>query len=60
MENGAGQGRLAYKVSELPGLLGIGRNKVYDLINAGTIRSIKAGKTRLVPVSAIEAFLAGE
>lgn len=52
--------RLAYKVSELPGVLGVGRNKVYTLVNSGAIRSIKAGKTRLVPLSAIESFLAGE
>ena len=60
MDTPPAQPRLAYKVSELPGLLGLGKNKVYDLVNTGSIRSVKVGRHRLVPLSAIESFLESE
>jgi excisionase family DNA binding protein len=52
--------RLAYRVSDVMDALGIGRNLVYDLINSGQLKHVKAGRATLVPRSALEKFLAGE
>jgi excisionase family DNA binding protein len=37
--------------------LGIGRTKVYDLIKAKELASIKIGRRRLIPTTAINAFV---
>ncbi|UTM36624.1 helix-turn-helix domain-containing protein [Rhodococcus pyridinivorans] len=37
--------------------LGIGRSKLYELMDAGEIRSVKIGRNRLVPESAIVEFI---
>lgn len=42
-----------YSVEEAAELLGVGRSLAYDLIHAGELRSIKAGRRRLVSSSAI-------
>ncbi|MET7507537.1 helix-turn-helix domain-containing protein [Streptomyces albidoflavus] len=34
-------------------VLGLSRSVVYDLIRAGRLRTVKEGRTRLVPASAI-------
>ena len=52
--------RAAYRPDEAAELLGIGRTTLYGLLEAGTIRSVRAGRCRLIPASAIEEFLAGE
>lgn len=39
-------------------VLGIGRSKVYELIIAGTLASVKIGACRRVPIDAVEAFVA--
>ena len=44
-------------VEEAGALLGIGRSKVYDEISAGRLRSLTVGRRRLVPGSAISAFI---
>jgi len=46
-------------VPEAQAQLGIGRNLIWRLINDGTIRTVRAGRRVLVPVGAIEEFLAG-
>lgn len=51
--------RLTCKPEEVAQLLGIGRNGVYDLIRRGDLRSISVGRKLLIPLTAIEAFLAG-
>lgn len=38
-------------------LTGIGRSKLYELIAAGEIETIKIGSITLVPVSSLEAML---
>ena len=38
--------------------LGVGRHKVYELLRSGRLRSVKIGKSRRVPVDAVEAFIA--
>lgn len=37
--------------------LSIGRSKVFELIETGTLRSIKIGKRRLVPESALAEYI---
>ena len=38
--------------------LGVGRPKVHELLRSGRLRSVKIGKSRRVPVDAVEAFIA--
>jgi excisionase family DNA binding protein len=38
--------------------LGIGRTLLYELIEVGSLKSVKIGRRRLVPFSEIEAFIA--
>ena len=38
--------------------LGIGRSAVYELIAAGTLKTVKIGRRRLVAREAIEEFIA--
>lgn len=52
--------RMAYRVHEVMELLGLGRNKIYDLIHAGKLTAIKAGRATIIPRTAIEAYLEGE
>ncbi len=40
--------------------LGLGRTFVYGLISSGQLKSLKIGKSRLVPVWAIEEYLAAQ
>ena len=37
--------------------LGVGRSKVYELMGSGQLRSVKLGKRRLIPESALIAFI---
>lgn len=37
--------------------LGVGRTALYGLINSGQLRSVKIGRSRLVPESAIVEFI---
>jgi len=39
--------------------LGIGRSKLYELINAGALETVKLGSRTLVRVSSIKAFSDG-
>lgn len=41
-------------------LLGIGRTKLYELLDAGRIASLKVDRRRIIPMKALEAFLGGE
>jgi len=40
--------------------LGIGRSRLYDELAAGRLRSLKVGRRRLVPASALAAYVAAE
>lgn len=44
-------------VEEMREVLGIGRNKAYDLIREGEVGCVRAGKKILIPRKAIENFL---
>lgn len=54
------ESKLAFSVSEVTALLGVHKNLVYRLINAGTIRSFRLGSKLLIPKSEIERLLSGE
>lgn len=47
-----------YKVSEAMAVLSLSRTVVYELIRAGRLRTVKEGRTRLVPARAIADYVA--
>jgi len=57
VSNDAGPERLL-SIDEAAVLAGVGRTSIYAVIGAGRLRSVKVGRRRLVPASAI-AELAG-
>lgn len=48
---------LSTTVRGAAGLIGIGRTKVYDLINEGKLDSVKVGGRRLVKIESIRALV---
>ncbi|NGY61636.1 helix-turn-helix domain-containing protein [Lentzea sp. NEAU-D13] len=48
---------MAYRVEEVARALRVGRTKVFDLIRAGELVSIKIGGSRRVPASSVQAYL---
>ena len=38
--------------------MGISRTAIYELINAGKLKTVKIGRRRLVPIEAIEELIA--
>lgn len=48
---------LTVRIPEACRLTGIGRSKLYELIKAGEIETIKVGNSTLVTVAGLEAFL---
>ena len=57
MENKETVARRTYRVDEVAKMLGISRAAAYNLVGAGYIRAIHAGRLILIPVDAIEEFL---
>lgn len=51
-------GKRNLRITEAAQYLGLGRSKVYELIQSGRLKSIKLDTARRVPVWAIEEFLA--
>ncbi|MEQ1698920.1 MAG: helix-turn-helix domain-containing protein [Ilumatobacteraceae bacterium] len=51
---------LAVSPDTAANLLGIGRTKLYELLDTGRITSIKVDRRRIIPMKALEAFLAGD
>ncbi len=49
--------RKSVRPAEAAELLGVCRDTVYVLIRSGQLRSVKAGRARLIPIAAIDAFL---
>lgn len=47
-------------VEDAARILKVGRSTVYDLIRSGRLRSIKIGRRRLVPRSALDALIDGD
>lgn len=48
------QAERLYTVDQAARILGCGRGKVYKMIGASEIRSVKIGKLRRIPASAIQ------
>lgn len=46
-----------HKIPAVMGRLGVGRSKVFELMASGELRSVKIGRTRLIPESAIVEFI---
>ncbi|MFB6977377.1 helix-turn-helix domain-containing protein [Streptomyces scopuliridis] len=49
---------LLYRVADATRVLSMSRSVVYDLIRTGRLRTVKQGRTRLIPVSAITDYVA--
>lgn len=50
--------KLLLKVGEAADRLGIGRSQLYELLRTGEILSVRLGRSRRVPVKALEDFTA--
>jgi excisionase family DNA binding protein len=49
--------KLLLTVAEAAAALGLGRSKLYQLLDAGEIESVKIGKARRVPTAALEMYV---
>jgi len=47
-----------YRIPEAMRLLSLSRSVIYELIRAGRLRTVKQGRTRLVPATAITDYVA--
>jgi excisionase family DNA binding protein len=48
------QSPLAVSIPVAPNITGIGRTKFYELVNNGTIESVKIGRRRLINYASLE------
>lgn len=48
---------ITVRIREACRITGIGRSKLYELIQAGDLKTIKVGAITLVPLASIDAFL---
>jgi excisionase family DNA binding protein len=46
-----------FKVEDAMTLLSLGRNTIFELIRSGRLRSVKEGRSRLIPGSAIAEYI---
>ena len=46
-----------YRVDEAADALRLSRSAIYELIRSGRLRTVKAGRRRLVPVEALAEFV---
>ncbi len=51
--------KILLTVPEAAGALAISRSKLYELLAAGLVRSVRIDGSRRVPVQALEAYVAG-
>lgn len=49
---------MLYRVEEAAEALRLSRSALYELIRSGQLRSVKAGRRRLVPVTALTEYIA--
>jgi excisionase family DNA binding protein len=49
---------LMYRVDEAAAALRLSRSSVYELIRSGQLRTVKQGRRRLVPVTALAEYVA--
>ncbi|MGH8898778.1 MAG: excisionase family DNA-binding protein [Egibacteraceae bacterium] len=50
--------KLLLKPEEAAALIGVGRSKMYELIAAGAVKSVKIGALRRVPATALDDYVA--
>ena len=55
---GAESERLLYRPSQAGEVLSLSRSVVFDLMRMGRLRSVKEGRTRLIPMSAMRDYIA--
>ena len=53
-------GRRAVSVEQSAQFIGVGRSLAWQLVKEGKLRSVRAGHRVLVPLTAIDEFLAGQ
>ncbi|MDB5711673.1 MAG: excisionase family binding protein [Sphingomonas bacterium] len=51
---------LAVRIDVAATMIGLSRSKIYELIEEGAITSVKVGRSRLIPVASLHAFLAAQ
>jgi excisionase family DNA binding protein len=49
-----------YGIAEAAKMMGIGRSALYSAIAAGTVRSVKVGRRRLIPAASIREVASGQ
>jgi excisionase family DNA binding protein len=50
--------KLAYSIAEASAMLGMGQRTIHSMIARGELRSVKAGRRRLIPLDALQDLLA--
>ena len=50
--------KVLYRVPEAMGLLSLSRSVIYELIRSGRLRTVKEGRTRLIPQAAMVEYIA--
>ena len=56
-EKGQIPDRALYRVSEAEQLLSLSRSAIYEDIRAGRLQSVRRGRSRLIPATAIEEYV---
>jgi excisionase family DNA binding protein len=51
---------LAVRIDVAAMMIGLSRSKLYELMEVGAIASVKVGRSRLIPVASLHAFLAAQ
>jgi excisionase family DNA binding protein len=51
------QPRLLFTVEEAARALGIGRTRMFELIQAGSVETVLIGRLRRIPLDALDAFV---
>ncbi len=46
-----------YRVSDVVAVLNLSRSVVYELIRSGRLKTVKEGRTRLVPADAVSQYV---
>ena len=54
---GAESKQLLYRVCQAGEVLSLSRSVVFDLMRMGRLRSVKEGRTRLIPLSALRDYV---
>jgi excisionase family DNA binding protein len=54
----APQERLTVRIPTAMAMLGLGRSKIYDLMDKGEIATVKAGRARLIILQSLNDFVA--